>query len=275
MKRRALSRCTPHLCLALFVILETADQAAFAGAWPKPPGETELIVTASHVLAHREFNATGNAVSRPRFRKIELEAYLEHGLTEDLTLVGKLARSSEQTKVFNLTFTDTQFRRLELGARYFVYEWESQETLYSVEPIIGLHLATESNDPVASRSGDVDFELAVTIGRPFSLFGWQGFSDTRTAYRYRPGNRPAEVRADVTLGVRPVEDWLVMLKSANHQSFGTSIPRGGHTRHARMDLSVVHQVVPELSIEVGAFRSLHGVNTLKETGLKLGFWYHF
>ncbi len=246
---------------------------AEAGAWPQPEGQTEVIVSVAHSLAHRAFDPTGNAVSRGRFRKIETQIYAEHGLTNRVTLVSEVARSSDTTEAFNRQFDDTSFRRVELGARAYLFTWK--ETLYSFDAIAALHTASGGDDPAASQSGDVDYEFGLSTGAPFKFWGLKGFNAQRIAYRYRPGQRPSETSVDATIGLNWGPDWITMLKSTTENSIGRTPSPRGHYWSSKAEFSVVHRLQPGFAIEASTFRTFLGRNVLKETGFKLAFWYGF
>lgn len=260
-------------CVSSCLPIIFAVDSVLAGAWPQTQGETEVIVSVSHALAHRTFDQTGNAVSRGRFKKVETQIYIEHGLTERLTLVGEAARSTDKSEAFGREFTDTQFRRLELGARAYLFTWE--ETLYSVDAMAILNASSGGDDPAASQSGDLDYEFAVDTGAPIMFMGLFGFSAQRFAYRYRPGIRPSVASADATLGLNWGPDWITMLKSSNEYSIGRTPSPRGHYWSSKAEFSVVHRLQPGFAIEAGAFRTFVGRNVLKETGLKLALWYDF
>ncbi len=260
-------------CVSAGLIVPLSTQPVRAGAWPQPEGDTQIIVSVTHTLAHRTFDETGNAVSRGRFKKIETQVYLEHGLTDRVTLIGEAARSTDKSEAFGREFTDTEFRRLELGARAYLFTWD--ETLYSVDAIAVLNAASSGDDPADSQSGDIDVEVAVNTGVPITFMGLSGFSAQRYAYRHRPGVRPAVATADVTLGLNWRPDWITMLKSENEYSIGRSPSPRGHYWFSKAELAVVHRLEPGFAIEAGTFRTFVGRNVLKETGIKLAFWYEF
>lgn len=260
-------------CIFIAICAVAFTGTVQAGAWPQANGETQVIVSLSHSLAHRQFDATGNAVSRGRFRKIEAQLYFEHGLSDEVTLIGQVARSTDQTEAFGRHFTQGAFRRVELGARAHLFSWD--ETLYSLDTLISLHTAFEGTDPAASRSGDLDFEVGLTTGAPSTILGFNAFNENRVAYRHRPGNRPAEARVDITLGIYFSDAWLVMLKSNTQNSIGRTPSPLGHFWSNKGELSVVHTLQPGFAIETAAFRTFLGRNALKETGLKVAFWYQF
>ncbi|MEQ9520699.1 MAG: hypothetical protein RLN89_14810 [Parvibaculum sp.] len=260
-------------CVAYFAAFTSSVSPVLAGAWPLPEGDTLAIVQVSHTLAHRNFDQSGNATSRGRFSKIEPQLYVEHGLTKQITLLGKFSRSTDQSVAFGQEFTDVNFRRAEIGARAYLFTW--RETLYTVDVIFGRTLGASTNDPAASQSGDLDYEFGLTTGTTFTEFGLNGFNETRIAYRQRPGARPAEAKVDVTMGVHVNDQWLVMLKNQTENSLGRTPSPRGHFWANKGELSVVHDLEPGFSIEAGAFRTIAGRNVLKETGLKLAFWYRF
>ncbi len=267
---------TQKLCLSGIATLLASTSTSlplYAGAWPQTAGDTQVIVSVTHALAHRTFDETGNAVSRGRFKKVETQIYAEHGLTDRVTLVGEAARSTDKSEAFGREFTDTQFRRLELGARAYLFSWE--ETLYSIDALAILNAASGGDDPADSQSGDMDVELAVNTGTPIMFMGLFGFSAQRFAYRHRPGARPSVASADATLGLNWGPDWITMLKSSNEYSIGRTPSPRGHYWSSKAEFSVVHRLEPGFAIEAGTFRTFIGRNVLKETGVKVGFWYEF
>lgn len=261
------------MCIYTALTSSLTGTQLLAGAWPQPNGDTVVIVSVSHSLAHRAFDPTGNAVSRGRFKKVEAQIYVEHGVTEWLTLVGEVARSTDKTEAFGRQFTDTEFRRVELGTRAYLFTWE--ETLYSLDTIIALHAASGGDDPAASQSGDVDYEFALSTGAPFEFMGLHGFNAQRMAYRYRPGIRPSEVSVDATIGLNWGPDWITMLKSTTENSIGRTPSPRGHYWSSKAEFSVVHRLEPGFAIEASTFRTFLGRNVLKETGFKVAFWYGF
>ncbi len=260
-------------CVATALVVIAAAETVLAGAWPQPEGNTQAIVSVTHALAHRTFDERGNAVSRGRFKKMETQLYVEHGFTDRVTLVGEIARSRDQTEAFARQFSNTEFRRMELGARTHIFTWD--DTLYSLDAIAILNTDSDGDDPAASQSGDLDFEFAVNTGAPVMFMGLFGFSAQRYAYRYRPGIRPSEASVDATLGLNWGPDWITMLKSNTEYSIGRTPSPRGHYWSSKAEFSVVHRLEPGFAIEVGSFRTFVGRNVLKETGLKLALWYDF
>ena len=62
------------------------DHMAFAGAWTLPAGDTQIISGAILSSAAESFDDAGGTVPT-YYRKLLLQSYAEHGLTDDLTLI--------------------------------------------------------------------------------------------------------------------------------------------------------------------------------------------
>jgi protein XagA len=69
----------------LLLILAAGD--ARAGAWLMPPGQGQVIAGTAFSGSNRAFDAHGNLIPVPSYKKFELGAYIEYGLTDWLTLV--------------------------------------------------------------------------------------------------------------------------------------------------------------------------------------------
>lgn len=259
---------------ALFVASFGGAPPACAGAWPLAQGEGLVIVPATASRAGDRFDSTGKRVDVGSFRKYEVAPYAEYGLTGSLTLVGTFAYLSDETRSVGRKFSEKGFSRVEAGVRISLGMWRG--TRFSVQPIVALHGMSEGDDPFASQRGDVDQELDVIMGRNFTLFGMNGFSDTLVGYRRRPGKRPAQVKTDVTLGLKPWSSTMLLLKSQNFTSIARSGSAAGTSASAaKLGLSVVQEIAGPVSFEAGFMQTVTGRNIVREKSLTLGLWYRF
>lgn len=252
-----------------------AGAPAEAGAWPMAAGDALLILPFSTTRADDAYDSVGKVVRHSEYRKAEIAPYLEYGLTGNLTLVSSLALTRDSTNYFGVKFTQQSISRVELGARVDLGEW--QETRFALQGLAVRHGATAGDDPFSSRRGDIDGEMGLFMGRNFTLFGMEGFTDTYGAYRYRPAGRPGEARLNVTIGVKPLAETMLMVKSESFASIGKVGIENAVQRVAasKVGLSVVQQVYKDVSLELGAMRTVAGQNSLRETTLTLGLWYRF
>ena len=107
--------------LVLACLLLLPGTRSNAGAWPQPVDRIEVIVQAQISHSDEEYNFQGDRQDRDPFRKVEFSAYSEWGLWSDLTLLGEIAYSNEQTETVFGDIGTTALRRIELGARYHLF----------------------------------------------------------------------------------------------------------------------------------------------------------
>jgi len=262
------------LAAAAGLIAATGTSApAKAGAWPMAEGDLLLIMPFSATRADDAYGLTGKVEPHSDYRKMELAPYLEYGLMKNLTLVSSFALTRDTTNYYGVKFTQQSVSRVELGARIGLGEW--RKTRFALQGLAVRHGATSGDDPFSSRRGDIDGELGLFMGQNFTLFGMNGFTDTYGAWCYRPAGRPGEAKLNVTIGTRPLAETMLLLKSETSASIGKVEAESAVQRVAtsKVGLSVVQQIYKDVSLELGAMRTVAGQNSLRETTLTLGLWY--
>lgn len=267
------SRIRAGLCIIMVVGIAGATPA-MAGAWPQAPGAVQIIVPFSSTTATETYDDDGKSMRRNRYTKQELAPYIEYGFSESITLVGNLALTHEHSSWLGTPISDRAVSRIETGARFALGTW--QNTLFSIQPILAWHGAASTDDPFASRRGDIDGEIDITMGQNFTWLGMDGFTDNLIGIRVRPADRPSELKANLTIGLRPSERMMIMLKSESYASFsggGGTAPSA--VQSSKLGLSFVREIDKTVSLELSAMASVSGRNTIKERSLGLGLWYHF
>ncbi|MDE1173555.1 MAG: hypothetical protein PW790_07765 [Parvibaculaceae bacterium] len=243
-----------------------------AGAWPQPPGTTLLIIDLQTSSTDREYDQNGKLVARRNYQKVEVAPYLEHGLTDDLTLVGRTSLLKQSSDVPGGTIASTTITEVEAGLRYHAFTISGM--LVSIQPGLIYHTALTDDDPYTSKAGDIDKKIAILLGRSSTLLGIPTFTSTESAYIFHDHNRPDEVKTDVTLGFGSGEGTLFMIKSFNSVSVGTSPLTPSHVISSKLGFQLVERVHPLLSIGGGITQTIAGQNTTKETLFGLTLWYH-
>lgn len=267
------------LCCAILAGAATSitfmDEAR-SGGWPLPAGAGEVIVTSSRLTAGERYDSDSNKRWTSRYTKYEISPYAEYGLFDDLTLIGEAAWRRETTDFFGTTFEDKGFSRVKAGARYTIGTW--QETLFSVQPLVTLHLDDAGDDPAATKSGDIDAEFGIVLARNETIFGMNLFSVQEFAWRYRDAGRPDQFRADITLGGKPLPGTMLLLKSLNTAS-ATSTSTGELYRSSKLSMSIVQDLpspaAPGMALEFGVERTIEGRSAIDDTTWRVALWYRF
>ena len=272
---RQLFRCGRAIMTGVLCAALCAAQAR-AGGWPLAPGETEAILSISRLSVHERYNSSGKRRWTSHYRKLEISPYIEHGLSDSLTLVGELAYMEESTNFFGREFEDSGLSRIKLGARQVLGEWN--DTLFSVQPLLTFHLLGSADDPAATESGDIDADFGIVLARSEEIFGLPFFSVQEIAYRFRDNGRPDEVRTDITLGMKPRPGTMLLLKSLNEGALKMT-SRGDLYRSSKIGFSVVQELpqadAPGWSMELGMEQTVFGRSTVDGTTVRLALWRRF
>ena len=255
-------------------VLVAAD--AHAGGWPLAPGSAEIITSATQLRTDQRFDSQGNKRWTSQYTKLEISPYVEYGLGESLTLIGEAAWTRETTDYFGTEFKNEHVSRLKAGARLTLGTW--RETLFSLQPLATLNLMETGDDPAATKSGDMDAELALVLARSGTLYGLDVFSVQEVGYNYRDRSRPDEMRADITLGLKPWPGTMFLLKSLNTAAIKPTAS-GQLYRASKLAVSAVQSlpewIAPGWSIEAGMEETIAGRSTVDGTTAKFALWYRF
>jgi hypothetical protein len=256
----------------LAVGLMAAPTSAFAGAWTLDAGQGSAIVTGSPSQADKAFDGGGNLQSIPRYSKAELQALLEYGATDWLTVM--LAPSLQHIAIAapfeaqrdGLGYTD-------VGARMRISRGDSW--VLSAQTTFRIPGTFDKSNAAAIGYTDPEVDIRGLFGYSFAAGAWPAFVDVEVAQRFRIGGPPDEFRTDVTLGLQPLDRWLLLAQSFNVISEGSGSWGFPSYAYYKLQLSAVYAVTPALSLQLGGYTTYWGRNALQENGLVLGAWYKF
>ena len=252
--------------LVTSVILFLAAGAR-AGAWLEPPGQGEVILGGTFSDSLRAYDANGRLAPVSSYKKFELTAYAEYGATDATTLIAAPSVLDFRARPPGESYAGMGV--LEAGGRVKLYEYE--EWIFSAQAT--LREATSARSRIFLDTGHgVQADARLLIGRTFTLLGFPAFSSLEIGYR-SPGGFGHEIRADATLGIRPVEKVLVLLQAFNISAVHTTplYP----TRSNKLAASIVYDITQSISLQVGGIIGLPGVNTTTERGVISAVWYRF
>ncbi len=245
---------------------------ARAGAWLLPAGEGQAILSLSRSEADSGFGRGGRDPLVPDLEKTEVELLLEYGLDDETTLVFK-PQMQDVTLGAPLDARRGGPGYQELGLRRLV--WRDEDAVVSVQGLMRLPGARDEDDPASAGNTDADLDMRVLAGRGFAVGGMSAFVDAQLAYRARFGDPPGEIRADLTLGLRPRERLLVLLQSFNVVSDGSAAGIFEDGRYHKLQVSAVWEFADDWSVQLGAVATVAGEDALKERGVVAALWHRF
>jgi hypothetical protein len=268
------------VAVAAPMALAATTVVAVAGAWTFEPGTGQAIFAIESKLATQQYNGKGRLVPRDRFAKSELSAYVEYGLVDGLTLLFS-PRVEDVNDSSRWGGARTGLGYTELGARARFVRFDAKQpgfwqgSVASLQGSVRVPGSVEDDDPLLVGNNVVEVDARVLFGASFALGSWSSFVNAEAGYRWRDGDPPSELRGDLTVGVRPKPDWLVMGQLFQVTTVGQGSPPFRAGAYTRLQLSVVHDFDARWSVQVGANSIVAGRRALAENGVMLAVWRRF
>ena len=243
---------------------------AWAGAWLLPQGDGQAIVYSDFSDSTRAFDAQGHLIPVRQYRKFELGTYIEYGLTDWLTLVVAPAYDRVRNPPPGQSYNG--LGESEAAARVRLFQNENSVISFQAGLRSPGAAFADSLGPFEVRRA-ASLELRGLAGRSIDILGMESFVEAEAAYRLYAGNQPGEWLFDLTMGVRPLPSLLMMLQSFTSITNGTS--NFGHVSWTKLQPSLVYNIAPQWSVQIGGFITIEGVNAGRELGPMVGIWYRF
>jgi protein XagA len=255
-----------------------------AEAWTQEAGHGQFILTASFFDIGTYFNQASKIEPLDyagRFRKFELNPYLEYGLTSRFTAVLNVRIPFlEYSNEFNLQ-RSAGFGDIEIGLRRRFNSMESPTVLSGQLSVLFPTYPADLNPPPGNHQ--VDVEARFIVGRGITITHRHAFWEFAAAYRYRSEQPADQFRSDATFGI-DLTPRLMLLA----QYFGiTGLQNGepfqiGSNPNLQSDfdlykaqLSVVIRTPHKTRFQVGWLDAFAGRNTGHGQELLIAIWKDF
>jgi len=263
----AILRRLPVITTCFVALLATPD-AATAGAWTQKAHHWQIITSFDFARALDGYDDKGAAKAPIKFIKFNSRNLIEYGWSDKLTLFAAPEYVVAESIWADKTPVVAKALSIEAGARYRLLD------SFGVLSLQASYRSSGAFDLSNSRSIDTASiaELRMLYGTNFTLWSRNGFGDIELAERDITHPRPNETLLDLTGGLWFGEKTMVMLQSFNVVSGGDADPPDTYFRTHKIELSVVHKISARWSVQLGAFVSPAGQNSLVEQGFTLGFW---
>ncbi len=260
--------------LRLLIVLGWAlsfSVQARAGAWNQKGGEGQIISTSYWSHAGQIFNDDYKAVPLRGFTKTETRLYLEHGLTDWLTLVGNGGFQTLNFRDDDSRFDFDGLDDTELGLQFKLRAREGLSVALRASYIVDSRLDNRAVDVL--RGGD-QYEVRGLIGQSRETLLGDVFYDAQLAARTERFGGLDGVQGALTLGFKPTHRWLFMAQSYLNFSDDDKVDGFDVAEQTQLisTLSLARQYKPGRYIQIGAGQTLFGQNIVKERSLFIGLW---
>ena len=248
--------------------------SAVAAHQPAPSSNPPVAARSSSPrhssLLDRYYDATGKLARAPGYRKFETAAYVDYGVTEWLTVL--FAPSLKDVHAHAPATGGYQgFGVTEAGARIRLWAWD--QSILSVQATVRAPGSFTRRNPWAGEDAQTGADVRLLYGRSFTLLGMSGFIDGAIGYRRNTLRASDELRLDATVGLRPVPPVLLLL-----QTFTTLAEwnaANGARQRTKTQASVVYDVTPLWSAQVGVLFTPLGRRETREQGVFAAVWRRF
>lgn len=252
--------------------LTTLETPALAGAWTFDEGHGQVGMTATLSSASEVFNGSRLLAPTPRYDKFEFQSLFEYGVTNWFTAI--VSPGLQHVEIAAPTDASrTGLGYTELGGRARIMQ--GTNWVFSVQSTLRIPGTFDQGNPAAIGYNGFDYDVRALFGLTFSIGDWPAFLDAQLGQRFRFGGPPDELRADLTFGVRPRPQWLLLAQVFNVVSEGAAPPIFPSYDYEKFQLSVVYDLTPQWALQAGGFTTFSGRNALQENGALVGAWYRF
>ena len=252
----------------VIALISCFPATAWAGAWPQAKGDTQLIVSVEPGHASRAYDAGGNkSLSLSAWRQTDISVYADHGLTDRITVTGKLNFKGYQTAT-------TQFSGLtsvEISARWTVHKGD--DFVFAVGAgVEGLGKGRRSDFDTAGKQG-TDYSARAYFGKNFKFGNVDAFVNIEGAYLVRQ-YQANQWRLDTTIGLKPSAKWMFLAQSFAGQ---TDKQVWGQSKWNNVQLSVVRSFGPgqSTSLQLGIRQTVAGRNVPAVNAVIVSLWKRF
>jgi hypothetical protein len=283
-------------------------QNSFGGAWVQKKGGYFFKLSGTYFFAENEFNHEGEKLKILEerlvfddvyFRDINFHMYMEYGLTDDFTLIGKLPFKSYTSKRTVSTVYQTSdelattsgFADLEISGKYAIFR---SPVVFAVESGVKIPLGyseTPDNDGPRLGTGAVDIDGYLWVGG--SLHPLPVYLTGSIGYRHRTGKLNDEIilqtEAGYTLGNFLIKSYFKYVKNTSTppdlygQPITTPLPGGGGVLPeiivgdqdiATIFPSIIYTLNEQIALQAEVSTVLAGKNTLSGTAYSIGLIYY-
>lgn len=238
------------------LLLLGSVRSASANGFTQPQGQTFTGFTV------RTFEADD-------FEKIELEAYVEYGLQDDVTLVLKVPYDwIENDDDSNSGFTDA-----EMGVRWRFNDLDSSIAT-SLQGTVLIPMGYDANADLPLGRGAVGLEIRIPVSQGYQLAGRNGYWSVEAAYRqYLDSDVSNEVRLLGEVSQDVVD--RVALAAQLEQSIALESDeefRAEDSNFTKLTGQVWFRATDRLTFVFGAYTNIAGADG---GGLEGRIWYRF
>ncbi len=264
----SISKILTLFCTVSAVIILTAVQS-LAGAWTMPAGTFYDRFTFNFYYAGKNFNESGNRENMPfngDFTDINLNNYLEYGITDRFTLINSMYFKHIEREDDYRAEKTYGIGDIDLGVRAKLAE--GSLGILSLQGLVKIPAAYDRHDSLPLGNGQYDLEWRLLYGRSL----WPlipGYYNFELGYRVR-FEAPAdefryllEIGSDFTDNIygRVKLDGIKSMNNGNSTDSSDNPTTTNNFDLGKLDVTLGYKLTKALKLEAGYTPALYGWHT--------------
>ncbi|MEJ5299541.1 MAG: hypothetical protein WHS38_00960 [Thermodesulforhabdaceae bacterium] len=263
----------------MFLVIWVFSCNVWAGAWLQPKGSFFFSTILYYYKTNHYFDSNGNERKRGgTFTKVELNPYLEYGLTSTDTLVLNVFYDWLDDDQGIKSATNDGLTDLEAGWRHLL--WTDGTQVVSSQLMVVVPLGYDIEDNPRLGYGRYALEGLLQYGTSFRFLDRYGFIDLAGGPRFYIGYPSDQIRAKLSAGY-DVLDFLQLIGGAelhwglgngSTKYIGENITLTPDYKLLKLSVSGRFRLSSHLSFVVTAYSHAWGEDTGAGGGLYGSFW---
>ncbi|GJL94825.1 MAG: hypothetical protein DHS20C05_12300 [Hyphococcus sp.] len=257
-KHSFLGKNSSQVVLTTLFFCALSPQASNASPWPQPHKRFLLISRTDYFNADLGKINTINGLVEGRFQKTSADLYLEYGLTQKITLGGKIIYSQNWLSRGNNVERANGFSEIEIFGQYNLLQ--TTRGSGSVKVAITKPSDFQSGQRPGLQSRGYDVTASVLYGHNISTDPVKIFATIETGFKKRFSDSSDQIEGQATLGIEPSDKWLFLLDTFATKSLKNEKLAGADFDIVKVQPSIVWRPNKRWSLQAGVTQEIAGRN---------------
>lgn len=245
---------------AAFVVMAALApiQVSQASPWSRDDGEFMIISRADYFRSDLENVSVGGVAVDGKFERLESNTYVEYGVTEKLTVGGKVFYGTSWLTRGDGVERNSGFTELEAFAQQQVFR--NDRHAGAVKVAVGIPAGLEAGVRSGQQSDGADLEVALLYGRSLTFEPIKTFAAIEVGVQKRFSDAADQMRFLTTFGVEPSDRWVFLVDTYSVKSLGNEQSGGADFDVIKIQPSIVWRATKRFSFQLGVSKEIAGRN---------------
>ena len=264
---------------SIFILLSI--HLCFAGAWTMQKGKLYDKAAFNYYFADDEFNRDGDRTDfalNGEFRDMNLNNYIEYGLSDRITLINSLYYKSIKKEDDLREMKTYGIGDIDLGMKLKVSE--GSWGVFSTQGLVKIRGPYDKYEALPLGNGQSDVELRLLYGHSL----WPhipGYCNFEIAYRWRFDDPSDEFRYLAEFGMnfsrnsygRMKLDGILSMHNGSHFDITGNPTATNNFNLGKLDVALGYQITNAWGLEIGYTPEIYGQNTASGATYSLAITY--